>query len=97
MTGNDRVMLDKARAYIGDGRVRVLHRDGDEAECLVIGTDPRPYVVVLIAGEWACTCPAGKHGRLCAHVVGCALVLGHCQAGWAELHRFDAVAAAVAG
>lgn len=89
--GNDRAMLDKARAYLGDGRVRVLHRDGDEAEALVLGTDPRPYAVALVSGEWACTCPAGRHGHLCAHVVACALVLGHSQTGWPEMHRFAAV------
>lgn len=93
MTAHDRAMLDKARAYLGDGRIRVRSRNGTDAECLVLGSDPRPYVVVLADGEWACTCPAGRHGRLCAHVVGCALVLGHCQAAWPEMHRFDVFAA----
>ena len=46
MTGSDRYLLEKARAYIGDGRLRVRHRDGDDAECLVLGSAPTPYVVI---------------------------------------------------
>lgn len=54
--------LDKAREFAESGKVEELPR-------------PRAYkvesykVTLYADGSFACTCPAGRHGTLCSHVV----------------------------
>jgi len=62
----------KARAYLGEGRVRVVSSGGGIADVLVRGT--AVYAVQLSGGRWTCTCPARV--ERCAHIVAATLICG---------------------
>lgn len=63
---------EKARTYLGDGRVRVVTAGSGHADILVRGSGV--YAVQLSEGRWTCTCPARV--ERCAHIIAASLVCG---------------------
>lgn len=62
---------DKARRYLGEGRVRLARVNHGDVCAFIDGGGPIPYVVTLRRDTWRCTCPAW--GR-CCHLVAVRLV-----------------------
>lgn len=65
-------LADKARRYLGEGRVRVGTRTRGYADVAVRG-NLGTYRVVFEDGRWSCTCPAMVPE--CAHVIAAALII----------------------
>lgn len=70
--------LKNARKIVDAGGVRIVHRDGQEAEAYVQGTDVQ-HRVRLDGDEFRCTCPwfskhQGRRGP-CKHVLAAQIVL----------------------
>jgi len=64
---------DKARRYLADGKVNVIHAAPGDCEVAVQGSKPEPYRVRLVGATWSCPCEA--RSWRCAHVVAAGLVI----------------------
>ena len=68
-------ILDKALAFIDNGKVRLLEPDDDWPIRASVDSTAT-YIVKINANSWSCTCPAGQHGRICSHVEAVAIYQG---------------------
>ena len=71
MTEPSSSVVNKARDYLAQGRVKVVSVVDNQAEFLVSGSDEKPYVVKH-ASDWTCTC--FSRVLVCSHVFACQLI-----------------------
>jgi uncharacterized Zn finger protein len=67
----------KAKRYLGEGRVILVHVSQGKVSARVRG-DGAVWDVTFMNGQWVCTCPARSR---CSHLIATGLVVAPAEVG----------------